>query len=480
MQSFYWFDFETFGASPALDRPSQFAGLRTDLEFNPIGEPLVIYCKPPKDYVPHPEACLITGITPQLALEKGLSEAEFIARIDAELSQPHTCAVGFNSLRFDDEVLRNLYYRNLRDPYAREWREGNSRWDVLELARLCYALRPQGLQWPDNAQGRISLRLEDLARANGLEHTQAHDALSDVYATIALARLIKQTQPRLFDFYLGLRDKRKVGEWVNPEQPAPFVHLSSMLGAERFYTGVFFPLMAHSTNKNAVLCYDLSAGLQDLSLLDTEDIHERMFTPSADLPEGIKRLPIKEVHLNKCPLVAPINTLNEEVQARLGLDLEAILARVEPLKAQLEDFLPKLEEVLLLREFAPKGDVDAQLYGGFIGRADRFKLDQILQKSWSEIAGYSADFEDARVPQLLFRYVGRNAPEAFSPEQQKAWHKHCQDFLFNPFSGASLTLEDAQTLITALENSDQATGRDWMILSELTTYLQTLSEEFTS
>jgi exodeoxyribonuclease-1 len=478
MQSFYWFDFETFGASPSQDRPSQFAGIRTDTDLNILGEPLILYCKPPKDYVPAPQACLITGITPQEAIEKGVNEAEFIARIHQELSEPETCAVGYNSLRFDDEVLRNLYYRNLRDPYAREWMEGNSRWDILELARLCFALRPDGIEWPINDEGRYSLKLEHLSAANGLSHEKAHDAMSDVYATLGLAKLIKDKQPRLYDFYLSLRDKRKVADFVNLAQPAPFVHLSSMLGVERFYTGLLFPLMAHPTNKNAVLCYDLSAGLEDLTQLEAEDIHERMFTPSAELPQGMKRLPIKEVHLNKCPLVAPVNTLNAQVQTRIGLDLESILAQVEPLKDQLEDFLPKLEEVFIFREFAPKGDVDLQIYAGFVGRDDRFKLNQIIAQPWEAIARHQGDFEDARLPELLFRYVARNAPQALSVEQMKVWRKHCQDFLFNPFSGSGLIVEDCLAQIDALESADTATGRDWMILGALREYVQALAKEF--
>ena len=107
--------------------------LRTDEALNEVGEPLVIYCRPARDVLPHLEACLLTGITPQLADAQGVSESEFIDCIHTELAQPGTCGVGYNTLRFDDEVTRNTLYRNFYDPYAREWQHGNSRWNLAEM-----------------------------------------------------------------------------------------------------------------------------------------------------------------------------------------------------------------------------------------------------------------------------------------------------------------------------------------------------------
>ncbi|MBT3411535.1 MAG: exodeoxyribonuclease I, partial [Halieaceae bacterium] len=204
--TFYWHDYETFGADPSRDRPVQFAGLRTDADLNPIGEPLVIYSRPANDFLPHPQACLVTGITPQKALAEGLPEAEFIRLIHAELAAPGTCGVGYNSLRFDDEVSRYTLYRNFYDPYGREWQNGNSRWDIIDMVRACYALRPEGIEWPLREDGQPSFRLEALTAANGIAHEAAHDALSDVHATIAMARLIKTKQPRLYDYVLKHRD----------------------------------------------------------------------------------------------------------------------------------------------------------------------------------------------------------------------------------------------------------------------------------
>ncbi|MDA0651168.1 MAG: exodeoxyribonuclease I, partial [Proteobacteria bacterium] len=161
-ESFYWHDYETSGADPSQDRPWQFAGVRTNAQLEIVGEPLTLYAQPTPDRLPHPAAVRVTGITPQEALAKGVPEAQFIARIHAELAQPRTCGVGYNSIRFDDEVTRFTLWRNFRDAYAREWQNGNSRWDLLDVARAYQALRPAGIEWPVRDDGQTSFRLEDL------------------------------------------------------------------------------------------------------------------------------------------------------------------------------------------------------------------------------------------------------------------------------------------------------------------------------
>src|SRR5574343_817826 len=235
--TFLWHDYETFGARPRLDRPAQFAAIRTHADLNEIGEPAMLYCQPAPDYLPDPESCLITGITPQVCLEQGVPEHTFAARIEAELAQPGTIGVGYNTIRFDDEVTRHLFWRNLMDPYAREWQNGCGRWDLMDVLRMAYALRPEGIAWPKKPDGRPSFKLEDLTRANGIGHEAAHDALSDVRATIGMARLLKQAQPKLFDFALALHKKDRVMAEIGlpalPGEARPFLHVSGMFPPEQ-------------------------------------------------------------------------------------------------------------------------------------------------------------------------------------------------------------------------------------------------------
>jgi exodeoxyribonuclease-1 len=227
--TFYWHDYETWGSTPAVDRPCQFAGLRTDAELNEVGEPLVLFARPADDLLPQPDACLVTKLTPQRAARDGLPEAEFARAIQRELAVPGTCGVGYNSLRFDDEVTRYLFYRNLLPPYAHAHQNGNSRWDLIDVLRLAHALRPAGLQWPQREPGITSFKLEDLTAANDVAHTGAHDALADVRATIAMARLLKSAQPRLFDYALTLRSRQVVEDLIGRGEP--LLHVSQRIPA---------------------------------------------------------------------------------------------------------------------------------------------------------------------------------------------------------------------------------------------------------
>ena len=280
----YWHDYETFGVDTRRDRPAQFAGLRTDEALNEVGEPLVIYCKPARDVLPHPEACLLTGITPQIADAQGVPEPEFIARIHTELAQPGTCSVGYNTLRFDDEVTRHTLYRNFYDPYAREWQHGNSRWDLIDLVRMTHALRPEGIEWPLHDNGKPSFRLEDLAAANGIGHESAHDALSDVRATIGLARLIRDRQPRIYDWLFQLRRKQKASGQLDLVGHEPVLHTSSMYPSETGCTTLVMPLIGEPGNNNSVLVYDLRYDSGPFMALDEEGLRDRLFTRAEDLP----------------------------------------------------------------------------------------------------------------------------------------------------------------------------------------------------
>jgi len=425
--TFFWHDYETFGVNPRRDRPAQFAGIRTDAELNEIGEPLMIYCQPAPDYLPDPGSCLLTGITPQLCLERGLPEHQFAARIERELAQPGTIGVGYNTIRFDDEVTRFMFWRNLMDPYAREWQNDSGRWDLLDVVRLTYALRPDGIEWPRKEDGSPSFKLEDLTRANGLVHEAAHDALSDVRATIALARLIRARQPKLFDFAFALRKKERVAAELG--LPAvlgstrPFLHVSGMFPADRGCLAVMWPLASHPSNRNELLAWDLSQDPSELATLDAAAIRERLFTRSADLPEGVTRLPIKSVHLNKSPMVVGnLRTLSDAMAQRWKIDMQQAMRHAE-LATQLPDMSAIWPEVFARPKDASL-DVDEDLYGGFVGNDDRRRLERLRGLPPTELARSRSGFDDPRLEELVFRYRARNFLETLSPEDAERWLAH--------------------------------------------------------
>ena len=478
---FLWHDYETFGLNPRRDRPSQFAGIRTDAELNEVGEPLMLYCQPANDYLPDPASCLITGITPQHCLQHGIAEHAFAAQIEQVLAQPGTIGVGYNTLRFDDEVTRHLFWRNLIDPYAREWQNDCGRWDLLDVVRMAYALRPEGIQWPIKQDGphigKPSFTLEDLARANGLLHEAAHDALSDVRATIALARLIRTAQPRLFDFCLGLHKKDRVaaelGLPTSCQTARPFLHVSGMFPSERGCLAVMWPMATHPSNKNELLAWDLAHDPSELALLDVATLRQRLFSKSADLPEGVLRLPLKSVHLNKSPMVVrKLETLTPQMAERWGIDLDAAWVNAE-IARSLPDLSAIWPEVFQRpRQAAP--DVDEDLYGGFIGNADRRRLNQLRDLSPAELAHNRTGFDDERLEELLFRYRARNFSETLTPEEAERWEAHRAARLLEGEGGA----RNVDALFAEIDTlSETADERGEAILGALYDYAEAIAPE---
>lgn len=414
----FWHDYETTGTDARRDRPLQFAGLRTDLELNPIEEPRVLYCQPPADVLPAPMACAVTGLTPQWVRDHGLIEAEFAAAVHEELSRPGTCAVGYNSIAFDDEVTRHLLWRNLYDPYAREWRDGNSRWDLIDVLRLARALRPEGLAWPDHSDGRPSFRLEDLALANGIEH-DAHDALADVHATIELARRLRAVQPRLYDFAFGHRDRNSAGNLLRLDADEPVLHVSDKYPATRGCIAPVAALAPHPVNRNALIAVDLAADPAPLIEFDPEHLAAALFTPAAERGPDDPAVPLKLVRLNTTPVLAPLATLTDDAAQRLGIDVATARERLGRLRAE-PGLAARVQAVF--GGAPPSGaDADAALYDGFTPDADRARMDAVHRRAPADLAGFDPGFEDGRLRELYFRYRARNWPGTLTGTERQRW-----------------------------------------------------------
>ncbi len=464
----YWHDYETFGTDPQRDRPVQFAGIRTDEDLNIIGEPLNIMARPAPDNLPHPMSTLITGITPQQALEQGLPETEFISRILAELSQPGTCGVGYNSIRFDDEVTRNTLYRNLYDPYGREWQNSNSRWDLIDVVRACHDLRPEGITWPQREDAdRPSYKLDELSVANGIEHGQAHDALADVYATLGIARLLKQHQPNLFDFFYQLRRKQEVLKYIDLKDMTPILHTSGMYGSDHGNTRMVVPIAAHPTNKNSIIVFDLG---QDPSLLldhSAKTLVERLYTANDDLPEGVERPALKQLLINKCPVIAPTSTLDGAAAKRLNIDIMKCKQHRQTLLNQRKTIAQKLAKMFEPRQFEPIEEPDLMIYaGGFFDDKDKALMQRIHDTPPEELGEQTWSFADRRLPEMLFRYRARNYPESLSPDEQTQWLEHCRARLVEGEAGF-LSFKDFYTEIEALRNDGELDAGKAGLLKEV-------------
>ncbi len=471
----FWHDYETWGISPKVDKPSQFAGIRTDLDLNIIGEPEMFYCQPPQDCLPQPEACLVTGITPQKAQREGLTEAEFANRINALFSVPNTCVAGYNNIRFDDEVSRYLFYRNFFDPYAREWQNGNSRWDIIDMVRACYALRPEGINWPTverNGEQVVSFRLELLTKANDINHESAHDAMSDVYATIAMAKLVKEIQPKLYEFIFNLRSKKNVAELLNVADMTPVVHTSSKVSSVHGCTSWFAPISYHPVNKNAVICIDLAQDITPLLTLSSDEIKARLYTRHDDLAPDEKPIPVKLIHINKCPVIAPAKTLLPENAERLAIPRDYCLENLALLKqhAELRD---KLSDVFAVDDF-DNSHVDAEqaLYGGnFFSHSDKAQMDILRGLSPEQLANHPFTFQDERLPVLLTRYRARNYPHTLTTQEQQHWQAHCQNKLQYGGKGI-LSLDEFMIKIENLAHEHEENKSKMSVLKALYEYVQ--------
>jgi exodeoxyribonuclease-1 len=459
--TFFWHDYETFGSVPRRDRPAQFAGLRTNAELEVVDAPVTFYCRPAPDFLPEPEACLLTGILPQQCLAQGLPEHEFAARIERELATPGTVGAGYNSIRFDDEVTRFLFWRCLIDPYAREWQNDCGRWDLLDPLRCAYALRPEGIEWPRRDDGRTSFKLEHLTRANGLAHDSAHDALSDVRATLALARLLKSRQPRLWEFCLRLRSKQAVLDEIAAAQSQgrPFLHVSGMYGVERGCLALVWPLAPHPTNRNEIIVWDLAQDPAELQALDVDRLRQRMFTRSDELPEGVARLPIKTIHVNKSPIViSHLHTLRPALAQAWGIDMAQALRHAERAARDAALLAGLWPEVFERPPPARRPDVDEDLYGAFVGNEDRRTLQRLRALSPQALAARRPDFADPRLDELLFRYRARNFPDTLSPPERQQWEAHRSDRLCAGEMSGRLGLKAFAERIAALQATADAHG----------------------
>ncbi len=424
-QTFFFYDLETSGLDPKSQRIMQFAGIRTTMELEPIGEPVNCMIALSDEVLPDPGAIMVTGITPQQTVSEGYSEADFCRLIHNEVCVNDTIMVGFNNVRFDDEFMRYTLYRNFYDPYEWCWQDGRSRWDLLDVIRLTRAIRPEGIEWPVDDKNQPTNRLELLAKANGLEHSRAHDALSDVEALIALTKLTKTKQPKLYTYMLNMRDKNEVKKLVNVASPEAFVYASGRYDGAYQKTTLAYPIAESPRPGGGILVYDLRVDPSAFLTMNPRELADRLFAPTEERQqEGFESIPVKELSPNKCPAVAPAGVLDKAAQERLSVSVERAGAYIKLLK-QHPQFSATLVEAFALRPaFATSTDCDAQLYDGFMNNSDKSKMAVVRAADRSELATLKLDFDDDRLQRLLIRYKARNYPSSLNDNEREAWEDY--------------------------------------------------------
>lgn len=419
-KSFFFYDLETSGLNPRVDRIMQFAGQRTTMDLVPIGDPINIYVRLNDDTLPSPDALMVTGISPQLTVDEGYSEAEFARMLIENIFTHDTIAVGFNNVRFDDEFIRHILWRNFYDPYEWTWKDGRSRWDMLDVIRMTRALRPEGIKWPV-VDGKPTNRLELLTAENGLVHAKAHDAMSDVEALIDVTRLIRAKQAQLYDYMLTMRDKRAVLKLVNLADKRPFVYTSGRYEIEYQKTTVALPLTAG--RNGGIVVYDLRYDPTPFLGLDAKEIAKNIFANYQDRKaEGFTTIPVKELQPNRTPAVAPLGVLEQnDGWNRIGTNKDAIEKNMHILMKH-PDFAENVRSAYESRpEYPKQTDPEAQLYDSFLNDSDRLRVEAVRNASIRELTDFNPDFVDERLADLLLHYKARNYPQTLSESEMRKW-----------------------------------------------------------
>ena len=463
MKTFFWYDYETFGLSPKTQRIAQFAGIRTDEDLNIIDEHM-FYCKPTYDSLPSPEACSITGITPQICEKNGLIEKIFISKINNEFSIPDTCIVGYNSINFDDEFTRYTLFRNFIDPYAWHWQNGNSRWDILDVVRFCYALKKDNsLKWYYDENSKPIFKLDKLAPANNIEHSDAHDALADVKATIGIAKIIKTTQPKLFAYALSLRDKREVSKKI--ELFSPLLHTSGIYSAKLSCTRLTAALAYHPEYSDRALVFNLDQDPSLLTELDTEELKTLIF--SKKLPKGLDRLQIKELAFNKSPMFVPnIYKLENKITEQLQIDIDKCMENLSYIKDNQTQITEKIKSIYTKdSERTPALDIDQSLYDNFIDKTDRLICNEIQNLSSDELRDFKPQFKDKKLSKLLLNFKARNFPESLTENEHEEWFEIVQSRVQNGENGY-LSLENFYKSLEKQKISAPSKSDIWIQLEE--------------
>ena len=457
---YFWYDYETTGTRWFHDRIVQFAGVRTDADLVQIGETHHLYCKPQMDCLPEVKGWLTHGISVKTALNKGLTEHQFATEIHKLLTVRNTCIVAFNGLRFDHVMTRALFYRNLRDPYlwhSDRWLK-NAKWDTLALFMAAHALRPDGIKFPeeDPVTGP-SFTQSDLAKANDTQIGAAHDAEGDVRTMLALAQLIKEKQPKLFDYYVSLRNGRNVKRKV----AGTFILVSGAFRKRPKKAAVMQYLMFDTSGN--VYAFDLSVDPD--SVLRGEEL--------ADGSEA--RDAIRRIKLNSAPFVVEVDLEKirphgmESWLDRLGLDLKTLRENQRKLKNH-----PKILDAVWpdrnVYEWGER-DVDERLYDGFLSKQERHVLDQLLSTAHAQVTRWEErHYVDGRLPELVFRFRARNFPESLTAEDQARWYGHVRTKLFEKKDEAGRTEYERFTSEIAEQRQGETSERDLNLLDELEEY----------
>ncbi|HUY53227.1 MAG TPA: exodeoxyribonuclease I [Candidatus Dormibacteraeota bacterium] len=466
-ESYFFYDLETSGLNPRESRIMQFAGQRTDYDLKLIGQPYNFLVKLANDSLPSPQAIMVTGITPQMTLSDGISEAEFLKIFNQQISVPGTTFVGYNNVRFDDEFIRFTNYRNFYDPYEWHYKDGRKRWDILDVIRMTRSLRPAGINWPTAEDDTPTNKLTDITGANNIAHQAAHDAMADVLALIEVAKLIKQQQPKLFN-YLGtnMPNKNDIIKMLHDGEPLVYTFGGYQAHPQKTTAIVFLA----DFEDGGILVYDLRHDpkfFTDMSVDKLKAVINR--------EDDTISTPFFVIKPNKCPALAPLSVLDEASEINIDLDQTTInkhLASFKKYDHQLSDVALKIFKQLYSDRNFDSDSVDSELYDNFFDRSDSAKLINIRDADPKLLSSNEHIFNDSRLNRLILLYKARNYPKYLNSEEITEYEGYRQKLLFA--GGPNSRLSKFAAELVMLEKDSSLSQDQRYLLEELKLYAESI------
>ena len=422
--TYVFYDTETASRNGQI---RQYASVRTDDSFN-ILETKELFCKPYKDVLPEVKATMVHHISMKECFDKGLTEPEFADKIDDDFTlNENTCIIGYNSISFDDERKRELSFRSMRDPYQPYYYRGNSRADLFHITKAFYAMSPEGINFPVMEDGTVSLKLEHLAKANGIVQENAHNAVDDVIATANFAKFLFEKNPQFFNFCMNSREKNFCEKYMfgDDGKPKPFLYIGGYTPRDRFHTAPMIMLFNDPKNKNAYTCLDLQMitleKIREVAEMDAKDIPNLIFSKNPD-----EKLHVQSVAINKHPILLPMGAIKKypDKADRLSIDPQEINMKAMSIinDSSFIKFVSKIKESQELTTY-PEKPLYQSIYEKFFSYADKEFMKRMSTNNYDQWVEISKQLKDNRAYPLTIRAIGNIDASLLKDKERKIFEE---------------------------------------------------------
>lgn len=398
-----FFDTETTGTDRMFDQILQFAAVMTDENFEEKDR-FDIRCQLLPHIVPSPGAMDVTGVTVAQLVDHSLpSHYQMVAHIREKfLEYSPATFLGYNTIDFDERLLRQAFYQNLFPTYLTNT-DGNCRSDVMCAVLAATLHTPGAVVVPQDAKGRFKYKLELVAPANGYAPKRAHDALDDVRATIHMARVVSEKAPETWSAFMRFSSKAAVVDYLRDEL---------VLAWSKVYFGR--PWSRHVT---WIGCNEHYTAEQYMFVLDVDpDDLARMSDPELTSRLASNSKPVRVLRANAIPMLVPDDEAPKSAPTwQVGLKcLRNRAGRLRENKALRQRLVAAFERTRSRREAGIH--VEQKIYDGFVGQADEERMERFHRLPWKERIELVSAFEDPRLRELGRRLIYNERPDVLDDD----------------------------------------------------------------